>query len=261
MYIDMNFRRLIGTALLVLFIFVPAAAKDRVKIAEENSSAVVAINVLRSDASTFTGTGFLVSSDGLIATTHHVTEDALYMNITFNTGAVSGQATPLALNKEVDLALLKIDAQNLPTVKMADSDYVLPGQEITVIGNPRRLQNTVSSGIISQVRKKSNGVLWHQISAPISPSSSGSPVFNEDGFVIGIAFGSYKGEGNQNLNFAVPSNYLAKMIENAGYIPPLQEWEELPPQQPSVWDKINNHLRLCWNSLCNLFKHNQQQAQ
>ena len=257
MYIDMHFTRAI---LLTLLVFLPAAApaKDRVEITEQNAAAVVAINVLRSDVTTFTGTGFVVSSDGLIATTRHVTDDALYMNITFNTGAVSGQATPVALNEKVDLALLKIDAHDLPTVKMADSDYVLPGQEITVIGNPRRLQNTVSSGIISQVRKKADGILWHQISAPISPSSSGSPVFNESGLVVGIAFGSYKGEGNQNLNFAVPSNYLARMLENIGYVPPMRPADPAPEPEPTPWERFTNHLQRCWNSLCNMFNRSRE---
>jgi len=235
-------------------------AKTRIEIAEENSPAVVAINVLRNDGTTFTGTGFVVSSDGIIATSRHVTDDALFLNLTFNTGAVSGQAHILNLNKQVDLALLKIAARDLPTVHLADSDYVLPGQEITVIGNPRRLQNTISSGLISQVRKKANGVLWHQISAPISPSSSGSPVFNEQGNVVGIAFGSYKGEGNQNLNFAVPSNYLTEMLRKAGYPPPLAKdgAEQATPSNVPLWERFTNHLKLCWESTCRLLNHNRE---
>lgn len=253
----MNLKQIFLLCLLVLFSF-NIQAKDRVEIAEQNAAAVVTINVLRSDASTFTGTGFLVSPDGLIATSRHVTQDALYMNITFNSGAVSGQAVPVALNDKVDLALLKIEARNLSTVYLDNSDYVLPGQEITVIGNPRRLQNTVSSGIISQVRKKADGVLWLQISAPISPSSSGSPVFNEDGRVVGVAFGSYKGEGNQNLNFAVPSNYLSQMIQESGYTPPLTQPDTDAQPQPSLWEKIVNHLRLSWQSTRRLFNRNRQ---
>lgn len=249
--------------LILCFIYLTALtlqAKTRVEIAEENSPAVVAVNVLRTDGSTFTGTGFVVSSDGVIATASHVTNDALFLNLTFNTGAVSGQAEVLSLNKKVDLALLKIAARDLPTVQLANSDYVLPGQEITVIGNPRRLQNTISSGLISQVRKRANGILWHQISAPISPSSSGSPVFNEDGQVVGVAFGSYKGEGNQNLNFAVPSNYLTEMIRKAGYQPPLVATEENASVQNdlSPWDRFTHHLKLCWESTCRLFNHNRQ---
>lgn len=101
-------------------------AKTRVEIAEENSPAIVAVNVLKKDGSTFTGTGFVVSEDGVIATSGHVIQDALYMNITFNTGAVSGQAVPLAAAEKVDLALLKIGARNLPAVTLGDSDYILP---------------------------------------------------------------------------------------------------------------------------------------
>lgn len=186
--------------LLICFTAPGLAAKTHVQIAEENAKNVVAVNVAKNDGTTFTGTGFVVHPDGLIATSRHVADNALYMNVTFNTGAVSGEAKLVAQATDVDLALLKIQAANLPTAVIGNSDTVLPGQIITVIGNPRRLQNTVSSGLISQVRQKANGVLWHQISAPISPSSSGSPVFNENGEVISVAFGSYKGEGNQNLN-------------------------------------------------------------
>lgn len=225
------------------------AENDHVRIAQENSPAVVAVNVIKKDGSTFTGTGFVLLQDGLIATSRHVSDDALYMNITFNNGAVSGEAVPVAAANEVDLSLLKIQALNLPTVHLADSDTVLPGQPITVIGNPRRLQNTISSGLISQVRKKADGVIWHQISAPISPSSSGSPVFNADGKVISIAFASYKGDDNQNLNFAVPSNYLAQLAARAGY-PLLQDGQNTTsPLLTTTTNPITNHLKKSWNIL------------
>lgn len=227
-------------------------AKTRVEIAEENSPAIVAVNVLKKDGSTFTGTGFVVSEDGVIATSGHVIQDALYMNITFNTGAVSGQAMPLAAAEKVDLALLKIGARNLPAVTLGDSDYILPGQEITVIGNPRRLQNTVTSGLISQVRRKADGTILHQISAPISPSSSGSPVFDEDGRVVSVAFGSYKGEGNQNLNFSVPSNYLVELLHQNHYYPPVMAPQEGGGPQ-DTWKRITAHLSKSWEMTKRLF--------
>ena len=175
-----------------IFIFLPPcySQNDHVGIARENAPAVVAVNVIKKDGATFTGTGFLVTPEGLIATNKHVTEDALFVNITFNTGVVSGEAKEIATSSNVDLALLKIEGAHLPHVTLGDSDTVLPGQTITVIGNPRRLQNTISSGLISQVRKKPDGTIWHQISAPISHSSSGSPVFNAQGKVISVAFAS-----------------------------------------------------------------------
>lgn len=230
---------LLVACLLVLSLH--AQAKTRVEIAEENSPSIVAVNVLRPDGSTFTGTGFVLTQDGVIATSRHVVEDALFSNITFNTGAISGEAKTLALDDKVDLALIKIDARHLPVVLLADSDYALPGQEITVIGNPRRLQNTVTSGLLSQVRKKSDGIIWHQISAPISPSSSGSPVFNENGEVISIAFSSYEGAGNQNLNFSVPSNYLVRLLEANGYEPARAGIEQEKTER-SLWEKIKIHL-------------------
>ena len=240
--------------LLLSLCLLPAFGKTHVEIAEENSPSIVAINVLKKDGTTFTGTGFVVSQDGVIATSRHVTDDALYVNVTFNTGAMSGQAHLLAQAKEVDLSIIKIGAKNLPVVTLADSDYVLPGQEITVIGNPRRLQNTVSSGLISQVRKKSDGIIWHQISAPISPSSSGSPVFNEQGNVISIAFSSYKGEGNQNLNFAVPSNYLVRLLNAHGYYPTVVSPADTATTETlSGWEKFKAHIRKSWEMLSRLF--------
>lgn len=238
-------------ACLFFFVFTPhLAAKTHVQIAEENAKNVVAVNVAKNDGTTFTGTGFVVHPDGLIATSRHVADNALYMNITFNTGAVSGEAQLVAQSDEVDLALLKIQAANLPTAVIGNSDTVLPGQIITVIGNPRRLQNTVSSGLISQVRQKANGVLWHQISAPISPSSSGSPVFNENGEVVSVAFGSYKGEGNQNLNFAVPSNYLIQLMRSIGFNPTLPQ----PRPQPPEGNAFVRHIQKSWQILKRLLK-------
>lgn len=220
------------------------AQHDHVGIVAKNAPAVVAINVAKKNGATFTGTGFVLTADGVIATSRHVTENALYMNITFNNGAVSGEAVELAHgNGAQDLALLKIQAQNLPYVTLGNSDTVLPGQEITVIGNPRRLQNTVTSGLISQVRIQPDSSILHQISAPISPSSSGSPVFNDEAEVISVAFGSYEGDGNQNLNFSVPSNYLRKLVSSQGIMLPREGPKK--SQQPSA-NAFINHINRSW---------------
>ena len=222
---------------------------DHVKIVHDNADSVVAINVLQKDGATVTGTGFVLTPDGLIATNKHVTDNSLFMNITFNSGLVSAEATLVATADQVDLALLKIEAQNLPFVTLGNSDTVLPGQTVTVIGNPRRLQNTVTSGLISQIRQKPNGILWHQISAPISHSSSGSPVFNAAGEVISVAFGSYAGEGDQNLNFAIPVNYLKKLIAQNGYALP----QTAPTAQKNSPNKWVAHLQKSWEIVKRIF--------
>ena len=251
------YKRWLAILILAGFPLAANAETSRVRIVRENSPAVVAINVLKDDGSTFTGTGFVITPDGLIATSRHVSDNSLFINITFNDGTVSGEAKIVANANMVDLSLLKIQAQNSPTVEVASSGNVQPGESITVIGNPRRLQNTVSSGLISQVRRKANGVIWHQISAPISPSSSGSPVFNREGKVISVAFASYPGENNQNLNFAVPSDYLRQLVTAAGYgLPPTAEERarlaaatKAEPENAFV-----RHIKKSWEILQRIFQ-------
>ena len=210
---------------LFIFIFFCAAAHamTHAEIAKEFASSVVTINTLNAKGGTFSGTGFVVTQDGVIATAKHVIEDAVYINVTFNTGLVSDEARKIAVSKDTDLALLKIEAKNLPPVFLGNSDYTQPGAEITVIGSPRRLQNTVTTGVISQLRPVSGGIVWHQISAPVSPSSSGSPVFDEDGNVISVVSSIYEGQENQNLNFSMPSNYLKKLMEENGFTPSVRK--------------------------------------
>ena len=219
---------------------------DHVYIAQRNMPAIIQINVLSKAGTTSTGTGFIVNSDGLIVTNRHVLDDALYANVTFNNGVTSGEAITLAQDPNLDLAFIKIEAKNLPYARLAPNDTIQVGQTITVIGNPRRLQNTVTSGIISQLRKQPDGTLWHQISAPISPSSSGSPVFNEEGEVISVAFASISGEGNQNLNFAIPIRYVRELA-NANNIDLSQTASQA--QHPLV-----AHIKKSWEITKRLFR-------
>ena len=221
-------------------------AHDHIYIAQHNMPAVVQVNVLANNGTTSSGTGFVIDPGGLIVTNRHVLQKALYANITFNNGVTSGEAIVLAQDPKLDIALIKIEAQNLPHVTLAQNDNVLIGQTITVIGNPRRLQNTVTSGIISQLRKQADGTLWHQISAPISPSSSGSPVFNEKGEVISVAFASVTGEGNQNLNFAIPIRYVRELAE-ANHI-------SLSNTAESNEHPFLNHLKKSWQITKRLFR-------
>ena len=228
----------------VLSLGATAQVHDHIQIARQNMPAVVAVNVLQQDGSTFTGTGFVLTPDGIIATNRHVLDNSLYLNITFNNGTVSGEAVPLVQSDLVDLALLQIQAQHLPHVILGDSDTVQPGQTITVIGNPRRLQHTVTSGIVSQVRLQKNGTLWHQISAPISPSSSGSPVFNAQGEVIAVAFASLNAPENQNLNFAIPSNYIKELVQQYGLQLPSTTTPTSSSKHPFL-----HHIQKSWNIL------------
>jgi hypothetical protein len=96
-----------------------------------------------------------------------------------------------------------------PSLLLGDSGNAKVGDEVYVVGNPLGLEGTFSSGIISGIRQVDKDKLF-QITAPISPGSSGGPVLNKSGMVIGIAVASY--QGGQNLNFAIPSSYLESII-------------------------------------------------
>lgn len=152
------------------------------------------------------GSGFVVSSDGLILTNSHVISGSATISIKFIAdNRVYSNVKVVRNNTIRDLALLKInDAGNFVPVVLGDSDQVSVGQRVVAIGNPQGLENTVSDGLVSQIRDV-NGTKLLQISVPISVGSSGGPLFNMDGEVIGITSSSF--DKGQNLNFAVAINH------------------------------------------------------
>ena len=220
------------------------------QIVELYGDSIVSVNVLRKDGTTYNGTGFIIDKNGLVATAGHVVKDAALINFTFKNGSISKEATLLAVSPDenIDLAVLQIPNKNLPYVILGDSSQVIAGQKISVIGCPHRLQNTITNGLISQVRQISPEVIWFQISAPISPSSSGSPVFNKKGEVIAIALSSLKGEDIQNINFAIPSNYLFDLL-NENKIPFNNQDKPAEEKEFSLTQKIINHIKTAWEIL------------
>lgn len=238
---------LIFILLLVLTTASFAEEKTYSQIEELYGQAIVSVNVFKKDGSAYSGTGFIIDSNGLVATAGHVVKDALSVNFTFKNGKISKEAKIIALSQDdnIDLAVLQIPNTNLPYTILGDSSRVKAGQEISVIGCPRRLQNTITNGLVSQIRQISPKVIWFQISAPISPSSSGSPVFNKEGKVIAIAMSTLKGEENQNINFAIPSNYLFDLI-NENKIPFKNQDNSVKEQEFSLSEKIINHINKAW---------------
>ena len=222
------------------------------EISKLNQNTVVTVNVLRTDGNTESATGFIISPQGYVATAAHSLEKAKLVNLTFSNGSISGEAQVISVakNKRIDLAILQISVNYAPSVTFKNSNTVIAGQKISVIGSPKRLQNTITNGLISQLRNMDNVTLF-QISAPISPASSGSPVFNEDGYVIGVAVSSLEEENVQNINFAVPSNYLLQMMSEAKITP------QLAPKEPTKFQKyrqnVIDYTKKCWRILKSKF--------
>lgn len=157
------------------------------------------------------GSGFFVR-DNLVATNHHVVEKASSIEIR------QGQDQPIpvrrikATDKDNDLAILLVEQPGSP-LPLKDG-HPKVGEEVIAIGNPRGLERTVSPGIVSGLRKDQHERMRYQITAPISPGSSGGPILDANGEVIGLA--TFFIMAGQNLNFAVPSLYVEQLLEGGG---------------------------------------------
>ena len=156
------------------------------------------------------GSGFFIGKNQ-IATSFHVVEGAAK-----GTAKLVGKTRKYAIkkiyiktDKENDLALIRVTPFAGEPLSLGDSDGVKIGQTVYVAGNPKGWEGTFSDGIISSIRGSSTRKLF-QMTAPVSSGSSGGPVFNSKGEVIGVSFATFK--GGQNLNFAVPSNYLKSLL-------------------------------------------------
>jgi hypothetical protein len=164
------------------------------------------------------GSGFFVR-EGVIASNLHVIERASrgYAKIIGQKAKFDIEGT-VGTDPERDLVLLKISALRTQPLSLGNSDTVEIGEPIYAVGNPQGLEGTFSQGIVSSIRSVGSDKLL-QITAPISPGSSGGPVLNAKGDVIGVAVATFS--GGQNLNFAIPSNYLKALLAKAGPAKPL----------------------------------------
>ncbi|MBE9156582.1 trypsin-like peptidase domain-containing protein [Nodosilinea sp. LEGE 06152] len=168
------------------------------------------------------GSGFITSADGRIVTNAHVVAGADEVQVTLSDGrSFSGQV--MGADSVTDIAVIKIDAQNLPTVAISNSDQIQPGEWAIAIGNPLGLDSTVTAGIISatgrssrQVGVPDKRVNFIQTDAAINPGNSGGPLLNLNGEVIGVNTAII--QGAQGLGFAIPINTVqrisAELIEN-----------------------------------------------
>jgi hypothetical protein len=157
-----------------------------------------------------TATGFLISSDGKLLTNHHVIDGAASALAKAENGALFPVEGLLADDPTNDLVLLKLPAKDLPFLPLNAKDKVDVGTRVAVIGSPLGLEGSLSEGIISAFRESPAATKMLQMTAAISPGSSGSPVLNLKGEVIGIA--SSQMRGGQLLNLAVPVECATRLL-------------------------------------------------
>lgn len=198
----------------------PLTAKD---IVQRSSPAIVRIEAQGDDGEQF-GTGFIVDKTGVVATNLHVIAGVEDVKIKLHDGTLYPVQAILNVDPLRDLVLVKVaPARALPTLRLGDSNKVATGDQIVAIGNPLGVfENTVSEGLVSSVREicskadvQTNPscpgeLTLLQISAPISQGSSGGPLFNQVGEVVGITTAII--ERGQLINLAMPANYLKPLL-------------------------------------------------
>jgi hypothetical protein len=181
--------------------------KTPAQILQENNAAFALI-LSDGNSTVSLGSGFFIEDGSGLVTNFHVIEGAKVIYVKTGDGRTFNTDTAYAYDVKQDLAVLKVSPGVTQTAALGDSDKVVVGTPITVIGNPEGLEKSVSNGLISGIRTLDGQQLF-QISAPISHGSSGGPVFDDKGEVIGVVVASLS--DGQNLNFAIPINLVPKM--------------------------------------------------
>lgn len=181
------------------------------------TTAVTATNQ-GSQQATGVGSGFILTSDGYIATNEHVvTENPTSISVSLADGKTY-DAKVIWSDVGLDMAIIKIDAKDLPVIDLGDSDKIKVGQLAVAVGNPLGLnfERTVTAGIVSALNRSipldNNGLAEDliQTDASINPGNSGGPLVDKEGLVVGI--NSYKLSSGEGLGFAIPINILKPVL-------------------------------------------------
>ena len=221
-------------AILLLLGANPTLAQSVQEIAKEAFGSTVLLVMEDANGQPLSlGSGFFVR-DGEIASNLHVVE-----------GAASGYAKLVgqkakyeiegvtAVDPARDLVILRVSGSRASALILGSSDAVQVGEPVYAVGNPQGLEGTFSEGIVSSIREVGTDELL-QITAPISPGSSGGPVLNEHGQVVGVSVATF--EGGQNLNFAIPSSYLETLLGDIGPPRPLMQTKSDETQRSILAD-------------------------
>jgi len=187
-----------------------------------------------------TGTGFFIDGNGTILSNLHIFENAKSATVSVFNKEKFEIDTILISSKEYDI--IKFSIHNPERIKfnylVFKTQYPQKGEDIFTIGNPMGLESTVSKGIISNIINIEDLGSLYQITAPISAGSSGSPVMNMKGEVIGIA--TFQFTSGQNLNFAIDVDFTNKINQNDAIFSEINAKKVLPPKQEIAWQTLDS---------------------
>jgi S1-C subfamily serine protease len=209
-----------------------------ISVADQDGKAVVEIKTTISTPDLIQteqhgiGSGFIVRADGYIVTNNHVVENARQLQVILRDGAKKYDARVIGTSPEDDVAVIKVDAQNLPALNWGDSNALKVGQLAIAIGSPLGQQNSVTKGVISALHRfisipnPSTGQVENilnaiQTDAQINPGNSGGPLLNSAGQVIGVNFAIEQAQAGPGLGFALDGNAardIANQLIQTGHI-------------------------------------------
>jgi regulator of sirC expression with transglutaminase-like and TPR domain len=213
----------------------PAADKTVVDLAKTARPAVVVISFTGRDGKKQgLGTGFIVAADGLIATNLHVIGEARPVTVQLADGKQYPVTAVHASDRTLDLALVRIDARDLPTLELGDSDGLKNGQAVVALGHPRGLEYSVVSGVVSG-RPTIDERQMIQLAIPIESGNSGGPLLDVKGRVQGIL--TLKSQVTANLGFAMPINALKSLLRKPNPIP-MSRWVTIGKLPADEWTTV-----------------------
>lgn len=184
------------------------------------------------------GTGFIISSDGLIATNLHVIGEARPISVELADGRIFDVTEIHATDRNADVAVIRIDAEGLQPLGLAASSSLRDGQEVVAIGNPHGLQRSVVVGRVSG-RRTIDGIEMIQLAIPIESGNSGGPLLDRSGEVHGIL--TLKSQVTRNLGFAVFADRVDELLENPNPVL-LDRWLTIGQLDTTEWLTVGGGL-------------------
>jgi len=219
---------------------------DSAQVAKRVAPGVVLIKGT-TDSGEVLGTGFIISADGKIATNLHVIEGLKNGGVQLASGDKFDSFSVLAFDARKDIVIIKIPGFDLPSVALGNSNNVQVGEPVLVVGSPLGLQGSVTTGVVSSMRDDpaGGGFKVLQTDASANPGNSGGPLVNRQAEVIGIV--TFKIRGGENLNFAIPVNYLHGLMDSIGPAISLEDLRLKLSNAPDVFKSDTFPTR--WRSL------------
>lgn len=177
------------------------------------------------------GTGFIIAADGLIATNMHVIGEARPLRVELPDGKRLEVTGIHSWDRKKDLAIIRVDAKDLPVLELGDSSALAQGDYVAAMGNPLGLRFSVVEGVVSAMQEV-DGQNMVQIAMPVERGNSGGPLLNKDGKVVGVV--SMKSALTANLGFAMPANDLRELLENPAPVA-MKNWLTIGALNEKLW--------------------------